>query len=771
MSDALALISQAEDPLRLGLRLAVSMPRREQRAFLVNVLTRFGQHWRATTAREIERLAADLYTLDPSGARWLLTALPAGSAPAADLLRAGLLEAAGQAMEAAAVLAAIPDPTWGEERAVRLLAQARALAKGGAIAESWSTLREAAKAARSYRSLSAVDRLLHRLPGAPVIPLRRARIALVGSTTLDFWLPALRALCLASGIEAEVYIGAFGQFQQEILDPHSALAAFAPQIVILATDWRALGLADEVTDSDGAAQVSMLRDLWRRCRDRWGAFVIQHNFEVPVSEPYGRLSAALSTGRGRVLRRINLDLWEAEQEEAGVAILDVEQTAAGFGKEAWEDPVLWYTARQYPAPEATVALVRRQVALLRAILGLSRKGLVLDLDGVLWGGVISEDGLGGIVLGGSGAGEAYVEFQRYIRALGQRGVILAVCSKNNEEEAKLPFRAHPEMALSLDDISLFVANWQPKDQNLRQVAATLNIGLDSLVFVDDSPLERAWVRQQLPEVAVPELPADPAFYVRALDQEAYFEALSLTEEDRHRGEAYRADAQRQALQAASGSLEEFLASLQMRIELKPFDEANLPRIVQLINKTNQFNLTTRRLTESEIRRLMAREGCYTQAMRLQDCFGDSGLTGVLIALAEGDSLRIDTWLLSCRVLGRQVERAMMASLMRYGRDCGYRYLLGEYLPTAKNAQVRDLFERLGFALVHEGPQGERTYRWDLWQGLLEAPGHLEIDDRTQRRTGVASRCEVIEHGNNPDYTPLRPARTPLLGSASAERVS
>ena len=734
--DILSMVDKAKDPLQFALRLASSRPEPEERvALLTEALTRFGQRCDATAARQITRLAENLYTSEPEQAQRLLEALPeSGNLAAAQWMRATLLEAAGRYAEAAAVFEVIPDTSWDDGRAIRLLSRARNLIKAEVWSDAWVALREAAKAASSYRTLCAADRLLGRLKEHDEVPCkRRCKIALVGSMTLDFLVPALRVSCFAAGIDAEIYQGVFGQYQQEILDPNSGLVAFAPDVVIIATDWRAMGLPDETEDPSAVseAKVSMLRNLWRQCRERLGAFVIQHNFEIPATDPYGRLSAALKGGRARLLRQINLGLWDAEREETGVAILDVEQIAAIYGKTLWHDPVLWHTAKQYPASDAIPLLARHQVALLRAVLGLSAKCLVLDLDGILWGGVIGEDSLSGIELGGSAAGESFVAFQRYIQSLQRRGIILAVCSKNNEEDAKLPFHAHPEMVLSLDDITMFVANWRPKDENLRLIAKTINIGLDSLVLVDDSPMERAWVRRQLPEVEVPEMPEDPALYIRALDQQMYFEALSLTEEDLHRVESYRGNVQRKVLETASASVEEFLAGLQMQVELRPFDESNLPRIAQLINKTNQFNLTTRRLSENQVRALINRPGCYTQSMRLRDRFGDNGLTGVLIAFEEEDSLRIDTWLMSCRVLGRQVEEVMLGALMRYARNHGLRYVIGEYLPTAKNGQVSDLFDRLGFECIEKGPNGERKYQWNIFERTFEWPGCFQIDDRTQ----------------------------------------
>jgi len=628
----------------------------------------------------------------------------------------------------------------GESQSRRLLARAKELAGNKSWVEASTALHEAIQTANSFRELSLADTLLTRVRRATELhSKRRGKIAVVGSTTLDFLVPALRAACFGAGIDAEMFQGAFNQYRQEMLDPHSPLAAFRPDVVIVATDWRSLALPDEADDPKAlvAAKIAELRGLWRICKEHTGGFVIQHNFEIPPADPYGCLSAALAGGRARVLQEINLGLWDAAREEGGVSVLDVEQVAARYGKSRWDDPVLWYSAKQYPAVDALPILVRLQVAVLRAALGLMSKCLVVDLDGLLWGGVIGEDGVGGIVLGGAGVGEAFTEFQRYLKSLKKRGVLLAVCSKNNEEDAKAPFTQHQEMSLRLEDFALFVANWRAKDENLRTIAATLNIGLDSLVFLDDNPLERAWVRRQLPEVEVPELPGDPALYVPALAAQMYFEAVSLTEDDRRRAECYRQNAQRKTLGASAANVEDFLASLNMEVELGPVDERNVARVAQLINKTNQFNLTTRRISEAQVRSLVDHPGCYTQCMRLRDQFGDSGLVGVLIAFHEGETLRIDNWLVSCRVLGRRVEEVMIGALLRYARACGFQYVAGEYIPTAKNGQVSDLFDRLGFTRISDAADGTRKYQRSLAAVEFEIPKFFRVDDRTPQSSHAA----------------------------------
>src|ERR1035438_4099745 len=582
--------------------------------------------WQLASSRETPCAAAELTRLEH-----LAGAIASGHADVAlDLaarlvsargdcgcwLRAALLEACGHFEEAAEALRFLREKVAGEQRALVMLASARNLFAAGHPDQAWHPLAEACKSSAAPRTLRNAARLLAQARKNAAPPFRRScRIALLSGTTIDFLAPILQAQCFGAGIDAEIYIGPFNQYEQEIRHPDSDLTRFQPDVIVIATDWRSLGLRDEDSPSGIIGEhTARLESLWREARTRLGASVIQFNYEAPPFDALGHLSAALPGGRGHLLRAINLALWEAAGRNQGVAILDVDQIAARFGKDRWNDPVLWYTAKQYPSAEAMPALGHQLTALLRAILGLTSKCLALDLDGVLWGGVIGEDGLAGIQLGGGPVGEAFVAFQRYLQSLARTGALLAVCSKNNPEDALLPFRQHPEMVLRERDIAVFVANWMPKEENLRTIAAALNIGLDTMVFVDDNPAERSRVRQRLPEVEVVDLPADPALYISALSRLALFHALALTGADRQRTASIRENLERKTLESTAGSVDDYLAQLDIKVQLAPFDEATLPRIVQLINKTNPFNLTTRRRADAEVRALLA-AGAYTQAMR------------------------------------------------------------------------------------------------------------------------------------------------------------
>ena len=669
----------------------------------------------AADLAELERLAGAMSVDDTGAALDLAARLETDRRDNAGWMRAMLLEAAGRAEDAAAALHLLREKAAGEERATIMLASARCLLGAGKVDEVWYPLTQACKSA-APRTLRNAARLLAQATTHAQAPVRRrCRIALECSFTIDFLAPILKAQCFGAGIGAEIYIGPFNQYEQEIRNPESGLARFGPDVVVIATDWRALGLADqeELPAAFAADHTDRMQSLWSKVIERMGTRVMQFNYEVPPGDVLG--------ARGRMLRAVNWALAEAAAKTPGVAILDLDGVASRFGKDRWHDAALWHTAKQYPAAEALPALGHQITALLRAMLGLRAKCVVLDLDGVLWGGVIGEDGLGGIQLGGGPAGEAFVEFQRYLQSLASTGVLLAVCSKNNPEDALLPFREHPEMVLREQDIAVFSANWKPKDENLRDIAATLNIGLDAMVLVDDNPAERARVRQNLPEVEVVEMPADPALYVAALSRTGLFETLVVTGEDRQRTAAIRGNLERKAVEANAGSVDEYLAQLEIKAELAAFDEVTLPRIVQLIQKTNQFNLTTRRRTDAEVRALMA-AGAFTLAMRASDRFGDSGLTGVLIAAREGECLRVDTWLMSCRVLGRRLDEVMFAAVVRYAEANGYRHIVGEYIATAKNGQVADLYLRLG--CVADG----HLFRWDVGKEF-RAPAMIEITAR------------------------------------------
>lgn len=542
--------------------------------------------------------------------------------------------------------------------------------------------------------------------------VRSAKVALLGSyTTTQFG----AMLCLAArrlGITVDLYESHYGQYQQEIIDPRSGLYAFGADMVILAVHEKDLQLPEfsQRPEEDIQQEVSRWTRLWKLVGERSHARVVQHNFALPCEVPTGHLATRLPGSRYMMAQAVNARLGEAAAN--AVSLVDCERLSAFIGKQRWCDPRYWNLSKQAVALEAIPLLARHTAAVMGAALGLSRKCLVLDLDNTLWGGVIAEDGLAGIRLGHGVDGEAFVVFQEYLLRLKEKGVILVVCSKNNYADAIQPFEKHPEMRLKLADIALFIANWESKPDNIRRIAKTLQIGLDSLVFVDDNPVEREIVHKFLPEVDVIPLPDDPSYYLRALSQYLLLETNSLTAEDSQRTDQYRARAQILELETAAGSIEDFYRSLHMQAIVAPFDESQLPRIAQLIGKTNQFNLTTRRYGLSQLEAFMQDATCVHLALRLRDRYADHGLVSLIIAHQRGTILDIDTWLMSCRVIGRTVEATMLEHLCRRAADLQCTALHGTYIPTAKNAMAADAYAKCGFDRLRQD-EGQEIWTYDL----------------------------------------------------------
>ncbi|HEX4183802.1 MAG TPA: HAD-IIIC family phosphatase, partial [Caulobacteraceae bacterium] len=450
---------------------------------------------------------------------------------------------------------------------------------------------------------------------------------------------------------------------------------------------------------------------------------------APSLEPlFGSFDRLEPTSSFAMVAALNdrLAQWAAQ---GAVVLIDVARLAASVGLEHWDDPRHWHASKLSFSPAMVPVyadLVTRTIA---AVRGKARKCLVLDLDNTLCGGVIGDDGLAGIKLGqGSASGEAFLAVQRMALELRGRGVVLAVCSKNEDDAARLPFREHPDMLLREDHIAVFQANWTDKAANLRAIAEALNIGVDALVFLDDNPAERMQVRRELPMVAVPELPEDPAFYPRILASAGYFEAVAFSAEDRQRAEYYQANARRAAELSASGDIGSYLSSLEMVCTIAPVDPLSRPRVAQLINKSNQFNLTTRRYSESEVAAVEADPKRHAFQVRLVDRFGDNGIICVIIADKAKGRWEIDTWLMSCRVLGRRVEEACLAHLAAAAAQDGAVELVGRYRPTAKNRMVAEHYRKLGFSLVETAADGGTV--WSLSLADYQPPFlEMQVDDR------------------------------------------
>ncbi|ONH55425.1 methoxymalonyl-ACP biosynthesis protein FkbH [Frankia sp. CcI49] len=529
---------------------------------------------------------------------------------------------------------------------------------------------------------------------------RSARVAVLGSYTTAQFSGLLPLAAARAGIAVAVYEAGYDQYQREILDSDSGLYRFRPDLVVLAVHDGAVSLPTwpgDLADAEAAvdAEVARFRGMWDTVTSRCHARIVQHTIAIPAEVALGHLAARLPTSRLTMLRRFNAALSQAAGDT--VAVVDCERLAAAVGTDTWFDARYWHRAKQAVSLSCIPLLARHTAAVIAGTLGRSRKCLVLDLDNTLWGGLLGEDGLTGIALGAGPTGEAFTAFQNYVLELKERGVILAVCSKNNRSDVLEAFTRHPDMRLRVEDIAVLSVGWDDKAHQIRAIADTLAIGLDALVFVDDNSAERALVRQALPEVDVVDLPEDPHDYVRTLASYPYFETRAITAADRERTAQYQARARAADLRRDAGDdLSAFLRDLDMTATVVSVDELTLPRVTQLINKTNQFNVTTRRRGEAEVRALAADPDVLALCVRLADRFGDHGLVGVLIARISGPVLDIDTWLLSCRVIGRTLEDEMLGLLIETGRRRGAHILRGTYHPSPKNGHVADLYPRLGF---------------------------------------------------------------------------
>src|SRR5712671_2470972 len=582
-----------------------------------------------------------------------------------------------------------------------------------------------------------LDRALMRDAAEPIDGYTRVRLAVLSNNTIDHLLPAIRVAGLRNKLRLDVFSGSFGQYRQELLDPASPLLQFRPDLILLSLNARQttsgvpLAATAEEVEQALARAIEELRELWHHARRTFKASVIQQSY-LDVSEPlFGSYDRLVPAAPSRLIARLN-DLLARAAAQENVMLLDVAQASARDGLDAWFDVARWLQGRMEIAPQAAPVYGEMVARVVAAQRGLSKKCLVLDLDNTLWGGVIGDDGLEGIVLGeGSAVGEAHLALQRYVLQLKERGVILAVCSKNDTAIAEAAFRDHPEMLLRRTDIAAFVANWEDKAANLKAIAARLNIGLESLVFVDDNPAERARIRESLPMVAVPELPEDAAYYVRCLASAGYFEAVSFTSDDQRRAEQYAANAERETLLGSSESIEDFLRGLRMSVVFGSVKAVDLSRVTQLINKTNQFNPTTRRCTAEEMEAIAQAPEMISLQFRLLDRFGDNGLISVLILrpdLEQEDVLQIDTWVMSCRVFGRELEFETMNIAVETARRRGVRAFRANYVPTKKNGVISDLYPRLGFTRANMQTPADGTIQWHL--SLTEYVGRKTHIDRS-----------------------------------------
>ena len=564
------------------------------------------------------------------------------------------------------------------------------------------------------------------------LPMPTCRLAILRSFTVEPVVSLLEASALLEGINLEVHMGGFNTYAQEMLDPSSALYAFQPDVVLLCVQTR--DIAPELWEGGSLSPaLSEMQGLIDEFRNRSKAHLIVHSFEQPAVAGQGILDGQLERGQRACIDQMNEGLREFARRSQSVYVLDYDALVGRVGRENWFDPLKWTTMRFPIAANCIQHLAKEWLRFVYALAGPVKKVLVTDLDNTLWGGLAGEEGTAGVLVGDTHQGIGYRNLQRAMLDLHRRGILLAVNSKNNEADALRILEDRDEMLLRPSHFAAIRINWQDKAQNLREIAEELNLGTDSLVFIDDNPVECARIRTELPEVEVIELPSDPGLYERALRDSVHFERLTITADDEARNQQYQDQRERQDLAKAATSLDDFYWSLRQTVTISAVQPDTLSRIAQLIRKTNQFNLTTRRYSEEQVREMAGAPDCDVYAVQVEDRFGDNGIVGVVITRTNERAVEIDTFLLSCRVIGRTVETAVLAHVAAESRRRDAQELHGVFLPSKKNAPAADFFERHNFAKADEAD------RWvlDLSNQTVECPSWIE----------TRSASELIAHGN------------------------
>lgn len=551
----------------------------------------------------------------------------------------------------------------------------------------------------------------------------KKKIAVLGGSTTHDIIRILDLFLLDQGIEAEFYESEYAQYWQDAMFDNPELREFAPDLIYIHTTSRNITMYPAFDDGREQA-VDKLKSQYRHFEAMWEKLaavyhcpIIQNNFEYPGYRLLGNREAVDFHGKIAFINKLNLMFAEYAETHGNFYLHDINYAAASYGLDKWADSSYWHMYKYAMSMQAIPEFSYNLCHMIKAVFGKNKKALVLDLDNTLWGGIVGDDGPENLELGQeTPMGQVYQEFQSYIKAHKDLGILLNVNSKNDEENAIAGLK-HPDGVLKPDDFIVIKANWEPKSQNMAEIASILNIGKDALVFVDDNPREREIVRMQIPEAAVPEITKGeelaPDKFIKILDKNGYFEVISLSEDDKKRNEMYKANALRKSQEESFGDYREFLKSLEMKAVIKNFDPVHFSRIAQLTNKSNQFNLTTKRFTQAEIEQIAEDSAYITLYGRLTDKFGDNGVVSLVIGRIEGKVLYVELWLMSCRVLKRDMEFAMMDALVEAGREKGISRIMGYYYPTPKNAMVKNFYEIQGFTKVEEDAEGNTVWQFEI----------------------------------------------------------
>lgn len=529
----------------------------------------------------------------------------------------------------------------------------------------------------------------------------KVKVAILGDTSTQFLKQMLYAYGFEIQVDFEIYEADYNQIDLQVFNPDSDCYRFNPQFAIVFNSYHKLfnkfcGLDFEKRKDFADYYLQHSEEIYRMITEKTGAKVIFLNLFEYNDMIFGNFSNKLNTSFIYQIKKINLGLMDLGSKLKNMFILDLNFLQSFNGFKTTFDSRLYINSDVAFSLDFLPLVVKNLSDIILSILGVFKKCVILDLDNTLWGGVIGDDGLDKIQLGSLGVGKAFSEFQLWLKQLKERGIILAICSKNEEDIAKEPFEKHPEMILRLEDISIFVANWNNKVDNLKYIQNVLNVGFDSMVFIDDNPIERELVKSYIPEISVPELPEDPSDYLYYLQSLNLFETASFSGEDAYRTKLYREEASRKVDEISFKNYEEFLRSLNMRCEVKPFDEFNSPRVAQLTQRSNQFNLRTVRYTEAEILNISKSTEHLTFAFSLSDKYGDYGLVSIIILEINDTTLFIDSFIMSCRVLKRTLENFILNHLHEAAIKLEAKRIVGEYIPTKKNVIVKNLYDELGF---------------------------------------------------------------------------
>jgi FkbH-like protein len=542
----------------------------------------------------------------------------------------------------------------------------------------------------------------------PVNGFKTVRLAVLGDSATQFLALAVKGYGVEKSLNLEVFEAEFDQIDRQILDCSSELYAFSPDFVLIFQSSHKLlqkynKTAPEARGDFARDGMDCVRQWLSALQAGTDAKVIFCNYTEEDDCIFGQYASKVESSFIYQLRKLNFMLQEFAAQTGNLYICDLSAIQNTIGREKFWASAVYVNTEMTVSIDALPYFAQAAVDIIAASQGDFKKCVILDLDNTVWGGVIGDDGLENIQIGLLGVGKAFTEFQHWIKKLRQRGIIVAVCSKNTESIAKEPFEKHPDMVLKLDDIAVFVANWENKADNIRRIQRILNIGFDSMVFIDDNPVERDMVRQNIPQITVPDLPEDPALYLDYLYGLNLFETISYSGEDAARTRQYQKEAERVVFQESFANEDDFLKSLGMVSDTKPFDSFSVPRIAQLSQRSNQFNLRTVRYTEEDVKRIAQSDKYFTLSFTLEDKFGDNGLIGaVILEKRDGKVLFIDTWFMSCRVLKRGMEAYTLNSIVELAMANGYSQIIGEYIPTPKNEIVRHHYKDLGFTPTKNG---------------------------------------------------------------------